>query len=527
MTGSEDGRPAVTLAPAETQPPEATPVSRKPDLTRLARWLWGDVALRDKIIRFSLKVGIAFLLAYFVHELAVRISTSIPDSAALSSVESKINNELKSSLKGDWFKVCLLFPHHKSPDCPDASNGSSYLGFALVDSRSKLPPKPEWFFHVTKPIWIASTPTIEHSVDSFLREIERYAFNEKPGSITNLQLCAGTRRPLDDEKCQTTSRIGKTLHEPLDGLMDRVRKSAMLFGDVQLLSLTVFVIICFEVIGLYFIHVFPKPILFEIKKAEGLESVSAWDDDTFAQRLEDLSKRPEASIGDRLYSWLVFARIEPPYSRNYTPVAASAESVGTFHDFRSVLTELAEIHISGLEKTAENILKLSFAGTIIGIGTSLFAARNLDTADPTGKLLVKSEMFAGIGVAFGTTLVGVILSILAAVVLRRFSASWLGEINRHYELMIEGMQFSPETLLPSFVPNPKVQADKTPPPIPEAIKQALKTVVTPVAQEEGSRSYRVGSILLLATLIVVSVIYQANIISAIEQVSSFISSLRQ
>lgn len=330
--------------------------------------------------------------------------------------------------------------------------------------------------------------------------------------------------------------------EAFEGLMDRVRKSAMIFGNVQLLSLVVFLVIAIEVAGLYLVHVYPKPILFKIIRGQGLERISALKSDEFEVKLEELGGRPDTSIGDRLYGWVMFNRINSHYSKNY-PSTSIAEGFGNFHDFRNVLTEIAETHISGLEKTAENILKLSFAGTIIGIGTSLFAARNLDTADPTFKLLVKSEMFAGIGVAFGTTLVGVLLSIFAAVLLRRFSFAWTEEINRHHELMIEGIQFYPESAFPSFPPY-SVDHPLVPPDGPDRgkstersadpkaaekakkIQESLTKIVGPTPQEENSLSYRVGSIMFVLFLVALAALYQTNLAYGFEKLVSFFGSFR-
>jgi hypothetical protein len=113
----------------------------------------------------------------------------------------------------------------------------------------------------------------------------------------------------------------------------------------------------------------------------------------------------------------------------------SQSVVETLESYRNFLQDEAVSRQDILEVLGDTMLKLAFMGTIFGISSALFFARDLDTADPIEKLLAKAGMYAVIGVGFVTTLVG--LSIVASLMRSNLSTRWLNEIGTAYRLILD------------------------------------------------------------------------------------------
>src|SRR5262249_18521208 len=134
------------------------------------------------------------------------------------------------------------------------------------------------------------------------------------------------------------------------------------------------------------------------------------------------------SLGDRLYLRGIAAGLGP---------ASKEEVVSTVESYRVYLLDDAASRQEPLETLGDTMLKLAFLGTVYGISVALFSARGLDTADPITKLAAKAAMYSGIGVGFGTTLVGIFLSIVAAQMRSNLSTAWAGEIGAAYRLILD------------------------------------------------------------------------------------------
>jgi hypothetical protein len=231
------------------------------------------------------------------------------------------------------------------------------------------------------------------------------------------------------------------------------------------------VIFCFailETFGLGIRWVRPEPELYTVQPGGAIDpaSVAAIDEPKLKRFLDNRTQ----SLGDQmLYQALLASadvldisearatpvssppksshRPDPPTAertedRQSLPAPAASttpytEISSTLEGYRRYLLDAAVARQEPLETLGDTMLKLAFMGTVYGISKALFAARGLDTANPVLKLLAKAEMYSGIGTGFGTTLTGIILSILAAQSRSVLFGAWSEKIGRVYELVLD------------------------------------------------------------------------------------------
>jgi hypothetical protein len=289
-----------------------------------------------------------------------------------------------------------------------------------------------------------STPQLEASIDMMLRDIERVAFQPPaaPGAagrsnnVAELRLCSGTRELLRGPACALTETIrlclegnacptrtgsqSVSIDTTLASIISRRQTAALLLGEIQFLTLVAFIYSIIECIGLWSLYVRPRARLFLLKD----EKIDPIDDKNLQSEIDRYQKNNIRPIGDYIF----------------ISSLAKNEAMADIH--RNFLQSDAESRIASVERISDIMLKLAFAGTIIGIGAALFSARGLDTANPVEKLAIKSAMFAGIGVAFGTTLVGIVLSLISGVVTDRIGRIWEEKINRNYQRVLDYMKMS-------------------------------------------------------------------------------------
>jgi hypothetical protein len=139
------------------------------------------------------------------------------------------------------------------------------------------------------------------------------------------------------------------------------------------------------------------------------------------------------SPGDQLYLVDLKAAADVPFS----PPATQEEFVSVHSSYRDYLQEDAIARQDFLETLGDTMLKLAFLGTVYGISSALFSARGLDTADPILRLATKADMYSGIGVGFGATLLGILLSIIAAQLRTVLASAWAGKIGLAYQLILD------------------------------------------------------------------------------------------
>jgi MotA/TolQ/ExbB proton channel family len=111
------------------------------------------------------------------------------------------------------------------------------------------------------------------------------------------------------------------------------------------------------------------------------------------------------------------------------PAMITSNASSVVEAFREYEISEPDAALGSLDVANEAMLKLAFVGTIWGIGSALFLVRDLDSLDPVARIITKSGMFAGIGTGFGTTMVGVLLSILASLRIQSISSRWEELVN--------------------------------------------------------------------------------------------------
>jgi hypothetical protein len=389
------------------------------------------------------------------------------------------------SASGGWraVQICLWGTwalSEESLECPadsrvsSDSNGLPAFGYAVLGSVGSPPSRP--FFYTER---FPSKVIIVASLETMLRDIEKSAFNDPGTSDVALKLCAGTRDIADEDSCRVTAAVRERLEKLLDAEINRIRLVSLFLGPFQLFTLAIFFYAILETFVLWIHWVAPKPQLFEVKGDDGAidpASVAGLKPNT----MNEFLNAPRQSIGDRIFyqgllagaqvsdaKAFVVARELEEVARNAGARHLSEETVNTLKEMGKSYREVvgAQLAISEqaraaavvprlgvyrehmfeeaqglqerLETLGDTMLKLAFMGTVFGISSALFSARGLDTADPVLRLLAKAEMYSGIGVGFGTTLTGIILSIVAAQARSALYESWTGRIARSFERVLD------------------------------------------------------------------------------------------
>jgi len=255
--------------------------------------------------------------------------------------------------------------------------------------------------------------------------------------VTEMKLCTGTEKLLAAGPCTVTTTIGDLIAPPgkqegLDYLLSRLRFGAMILGVIQFGTLLIFVYTVAEMIGLRWRWVRPKDILFDVTFTDAGARLMPKED--LNKEITRLNQRRVHGIGDRLYRRGIAAGLG---DESWERSSETSDIVETVESYRVFLLDDAIARQDFLETLGDTMLKLAFLGTIYGISSSLFSARGLDTADPIVKLLAKADMYAGIGLGFGATFVGIVFSIIAAQMRTNLGAAWAGRIATAYRLILD------------------------------------------------------------------------------------------
>jgi hypothetical protein len=295
---------------------------------------------------------------------------------------------------------------------------------------------------------------IRASLDSLLRSLEAKAYASAQ-SGSQYELCAGTRELADPKVCEATETfrsilVTKHSGTSFESTVDRARFAALLIGPIQSGTIAVFSFAMLQILGLWLRYVVPGPTLYKEVAENGVVRFSKLEPDAKDLAVTQFSTSRVRSLGDSLYARVHTSahgqeKLENGQKGTQSGDETSSNGVGTketatatLESYRTYLEDDAASRQGLIEVLGDTMLKLAFLGTVFGISSALYSARGLDTADPLMKLVAKSEMYSGIGVGFGATLVGITLSITTGLARAGLARSWSRKISTAYRLILDG-----------------------------------------------------------------------------------------
>lgn len=437
-------------------------------MRKVINLIYGPLTGLPKLIRRMLKLIACGALGWLAHWalLSTLLAFDEDKIQQLEALEAGIS-AIADMGNAFTFEFCMSPDYSKGADISACDyNTDEYrdviLGFNVSENGDAVTSNVILAHASLFPASIVDSPKIVHSQHSLSRAIERIAFNPTNQRASAIRLCEGTARKLDDTQCQAMNKIREEGLDPLIGnyFVSNFRIFTLLFGDIQWLTISLFLFGLSEVFGRYLRWVSPKPTLYKRSTTDGENRVEPVQD--FETALKNYSKAPLRSIPDRMADRAAVGAgvFSTAASAGVAAPASNSASETSLEGYRDFLDAEAEANMESLHTTNELVLKLAFAGTIWGIGSALFSARSLDVSDPVLKVLAKADMFGSIGTAFGTTLLGVILSAFLSVFLQSLSSSWSHKINRSYlealnlRDQLRGTHVDP-THKPSIPPSPK------------------------------------------------------------------------
>jgi hypothetical protein len=423
-------------------------------------FFWGpDVGWLRSLSRLAIKIFVAAMIAWLLHQY-VFVPWFFPnmskgDTDAFATVVNELfcdyGVDTKIEIERNPTKLKYTVSHH-----PCRKNDSQ-----PNQAEEKNPPLAEHgaFYDLTPIVGIAR-PRFMDSIDVLLRRTEAVWKNSEPGQ--EKRLCAESRKLLDPVTCKTIEDLRNKLTNG-DGValvqhLEHARWGAFVLGPVQLLTLAVFIFTIIETGGLFVRWLRAPSYVMALVEKGLMAPLESKDKAAFDEKLEIASTQRVRAFVDRFLE------------KALSPSTTAAET--RLRNYRDMLIDDCTTHIDMLEMLGDTMLKIAFLGTVFGIGNSLFEARNLDAADPLIRLEAKSAMYAGIGMGFGATLVGIALSILAAKLRTGLSAAWLAGIDRawreattFYDINYRGAAAIPQPAVPgvdSVPPQYRVVIGKKP-----------------------------------------------------------------
>ncbi len=407
-----------------------------------------------RIGALAVKVLLSVVIAFVLYEAMIFSFVALVFGSP--TVYEKLINDANTSLKDSGINVvlCLEAPVSSVINCGEKLKDAvpsiyePWLSFGVTDKGGKT----ERVEFAVNHQFVVSNPKIVNSTHSLARIVERAHQAKYEGAVpedatSNLKLCAGTRKVLDDPTCTKISIALKTLSERVSADLNSVRILALFFGIIQFAVFVVFWYIVIEC-WLTWRQLISAPVVFFQTAPDG--SIDVVDD--LGTALDKYNALENRSPGDRLMARLIQAS-------SRAPSAGASLSSSVLEDFREFQVSETEGIFGSLDIANEAMLKLAFVGTIWGIGSALFLVRELDSVDSVQRIVSKSDMFAGIGVGFGTTLVGVLLSIVASFQIQNIARRWEEHVNVYYRTILNDSKnviSSYVTNLPSG-PKPHIQ----------------------------------------------------------------------
>jgi hypothetical protein len=494
---------------------------------------WGDVAGVKALLRTAAKILASLLFAFILHEGLARTFLSLsPDkTSAIAELFQDISKTMPSPpTKADYktVEICIYSkppaehgcePNDKvDPLGQGVTSGLAYEIIGVKGDNSKRLLATGTFFSVES-VGIISEGRIEESIDTLLRRLEIALFNGPTVFATGIKLCAGTRTLAEQGPCDQSAKIGGRLgltsaellpeaalsekelrqREILPGVIANFRLASMFFGPIQFGTAAIFFYSLIETFGLWARWISPSDRLDLSKTPEAI-----------ADEIDKIEKETDArpggfvlSLHDRLMVAAMaaedHAEVGDHVMDSAAPFSPRKGFVEVLSSYRDYLQEDAVGRQESLEMLGDTMLKLAFLGTVYGISAALFSARGLDTADPVLRLATKASMYAGIGLGFGTTIVGIALSIIAAIFRTNLAAHWNREIGTAYQAI--------------FREDPKI--------VSEAAKKTNRTVIdrinSPSAKSPSfSLLETLGAAVVVIAIIALLVVYREAIWALVE-----------
>lgn len=409
--------------------------------------IWGPLDGLAKVARRIVKFLVCFLIAQLVHQAMVSYFLPYDREALVATQLQQISSQVNAlgdvgGGKSIFFAFCGSQDLFVSglEDCGEVDGEKVLLGFRVHRDAILAEEVPaNVIFSFERPSWSpVDTPTFVHSVHSILRSIEKFAFNTDANQFASLKLCAGTQKKLDDIACGASARLGIEIESALNEWFSRFRVMTLVFGVIQVLTLALFFFVLLEAIGRWARWVKPDATLLETDDTESSQRfrlVENTEEDPGKQNrlIDEFNAASVQSIPDRMTGAAIFVANQAK-SAIPTGVMKSEEGLQTsLEGYREFLEAEADTTLDSLHTVNEVMLKVAFVGTIWGISEALFGARELDVADPVAKILAKATMFGSIGTAFGTTLIGVLLSIVASTAIQYVTSAWKQKANESFE----------------------------------------------------------------------------------------------
>ena len=386
--------------------------------------IWGPLTGLAKLVRRSIKIVLCFFVAIILHSLAFNFLTTPELPSDVDDTGTLIVEETQAAITlcGKFDAVAL--------DCDDPS---TLIGI-YIDHDVKTEKVPSYLpvlERQSSPFPFASQVAIQHSVHTLSRVYEQLAFNDSNRTASALKLCSGTLKRLGKDQCKESEKVEEAISSVLSPIVKNLRLATLLIGPIQLLTISVFLLVVFEALGRVGRWVFPKSeFLIKPKDDEGRWMLK--NDEELEKAVTFYANSSVKSIQDRLVARAILCKHgDPAFSHS-----DSNDKSTTVDGYREFLVAEAEAKLDSLGTMNEVMLKLAFAGTVIGIAFALFSARALDAANPITEMLAKAAMFGAIGSAFGTTLLGVILSIVASVAIQFAYSTWLDGISSSFDAVV-------------------------------------------------------------------------------------------
>ena len=284
---------------------------------------------------------------------------------------------------------------------------------------------------------------IQHSTHSFARLLEKIAFNQSQTSPDKLKLCAQTRKLLSDG-CDLSSDLSEQLDTSFRKINTAFIGRALMQGPIQFFTIMWAFFIFFGAVRTFFHHRIRDKLF---NNAGGI------DIDSLRNTLIEFAKG-KGSVrlsAEDMMIWHVGSGNSQGKTDD-SDAELTNQAFNRLKSARDIKIEEYEHDYDSPFRGSEHLVRLALIGTLIGIGQSLFESRNTESANLVEGMIVKTKMLSGIATAFGTTIVGVLMSFLIIATTSYFSAKSKSRVgSAYYKLLphIEELNFK-ELDLPAY-----------------------------------------------------------------------------